>query len=329
MTTASRTPVGAAARAGLARLLARLEDAGYAFVAPTPATHALVAARLSRARPGNLRDMFGWGRAFTASDLDPVLIDDLTAAGGLRREEDRLYSRYRVSTLDGRLHLHSARASESQAVFLGPDSYRFVRFVTDALGERPWNRAVDLGAGAGAGALALSARRGQGEVVAIDVNPAALRCLEANAAHAGLPVTPVLGDGLAGTTGSFDLVIANPPYIAGRGGRTYRDGGGLYGAELALSWVGQALRRLSPGGRMLLYTGAPVVEGRDLVRAALIDLAAGAGAALGYEEIDPDVFGSSLRAPAYAEVERIAAVGAVLTREACEREPAPTPRQPA
>ena len=37
------------------------------------------------------------------------------------------------------------------------------------------------------------------------------------------------------------------------------------------------------------------------------------GARLVYEEIDPDVFGASLARPSYAEVERIAAVGAVVT----------------
>jgi hypothetical protein len=33
-----------------------------------------------------------------------------------------------------------------------------------------------------------------------------------------------------------------------------------------------------------------------------------------YEELDPDVFGGMLRRPAYDDVERIAAVGAVIRR---------------
>jgi len=48
------------------------------------------------------------------------------------------------------------------------------------------------------------------------------------------------------------------------------------------------------------------------VRAALADLTRRRGARLVYEEIDPDVFGASLARPSYAEVERIAAVGAVI-----------------
>ena len=56
------------------------------------------------------------------------------------------------------------------------------------------------------------------------------------------------------------------------------------------------------------------IDGRDVVRSALEELATEADLELGYEEIDPDVFAGVLRDPAYAEVERIAAVGAVLSR---------------
>lgn len=169
-------------------MLARLEAAGYAFVSPTPATHALVASRAPFARPGDLRDVFGWGRAFRAEDIGQKLFADIEAGDGLCREGDRFRCRHRVSTLEGRLHLHSARAGDPDAVFLGPDSYRFTRFLRHALAGAPaWKRAVDIGAGAGAGALALAARPNAGAVFATDINSAALRCLEINARHAGWP----------------------------------------------------------------------------------------------------------------------------------------------
>ena len=59
---------------------------------------------------------------------------------------------------------------------------------------------------------------------------------------------------------------------------------------------------------MLLYTGAAFTGGR----APLLDALRELDASVSVEEIDPDVFGEELEQPAYAEVERIAAIGAVI-----------------
>lgn len=299
----------------LVRLLDRLAADRYGFVAPTPSTAAAVAARRERARPDDLRDVLGWSLPFAPGDL-PDDVEELLRAGDvLRPDGELLRPGVRVSTVDGRLHLHSARGSEADAVFLGPDSYRFVRLLHETLDRRPgFTRALDIGAGAGVGALALAARAPLAEVAATDVNPRALRLTRINAVHAGQPLRVVEGSGLAGLTGPFDLVVANPPYIADSDKRTYRDGGEALGTAVALTWTREAVDVLAPGGRMILYTGAPVVEGRDLVRTGLTELAAARGLDLAYEELDPDVFGGTLRRPEYAAVERIAAVGAVLTR---------------
>lgn len=297
-------------------LLDRLAAAGYGFVTPTPSTHRLVAGRRDRARPGNLRDIFGWGLPFIASDLDDDLFRAMRAAQVLDPQAKLFRSRVRVSALDGALHLHSARSASPDAVFLGPDSYRFVRFLDAAVRDSDAPRTIlDIGAGAGAGALALARRFPEAQVAATDVNPLALEYLAANAAHARLLVTRCFGAGLeAAPAGAYDLIVANPPYIADPEDRTYRNGGGALGSDLALRWVETGLGRLAPGGRFALYTGSPIVEGRDLLKGELQRLAAARDARLTYEELDPDVFGGALRQPAYHEVERIAAVGAVLSR---------------
>ncbi len=297
--------------AALLELLSRLDAAGYDFVSPTPAVHGLVARRRRAEAPDLLRDILGWGRVFDPPLAPAWLLDALAKAGALEADGDGLRSRLRVSRLDGRLHLHSASSADEQAVFLGPDSYRYVRFLRQALSGASWRKALEIGVGAGAGALAIAALDPEASVVATDINPQALRLCRLNARHAGLLID--LRPGGFPAEGVWDLIAANPPYMAGRSGRLYRDGGGQYGAEVALEWANEALSRLAPGGRLLLYTGAPVVAGQDLVRTALATLADRRGARLVYEEIDPDVFGASLARASYAEVERIAAVGAVVT----------------
>ena len=52
----------------LADLLVQLRRAGYAFVTPTPGTHARVVARAGKDVARNLRDIFGWSLPF-----DPAL----------------------------------------------------------------------------------------------------------------------------------------------------------------------------------------------------------------------------------------------------------------
>jgi hypothetical protein len=97
-------------------------------------------------------------------------------------------------------------------------------------------------------------------------------------------------------------------------GRAYRDGGDLHGLRLSLNWAEEAMRRLPPGGAMLLYTGSAIVAGRDGFRQALEGSARALGCTLRYAELDPDIFGELLDEPAYREVERVAAVGAVLVK---------------
>lgn len=300
-----------AADAALLRILRRLSDAGYDFVMPTLATHAVVADRRQHARPGDLRDVFGWTRRFIANEVPADLLADMRQAEIVNEDGDQLRATLRVSRIEDRLHFHSANNRDDHAVFLGPDSYRFVRLLGTLDGPAP-RRAIDIGTGAGAGAMAVAARWPEAEVIGADINPRALRLMSVNAQHAGMSITPLESAGLDAVEGDFDLIVANPPFIAGQGGRVYRDGGGLYGAELAIDWVRAGIPRLSPGGRFVLYTGSPVVDGRDVVGDAVADFAG--DLEMTWDELDPDIFGGLLRRDDYRDVERIAAVGLTLRR---------------
>lgn len=302
------------AESALLELLAELARSGYHFVTCTPATHARVIARPGKREAADRRDIFGWSLPFEPDLLPNALRERLAAAGLLATEGRHLRSRIRVSSLGRHLLAHSAFPTDrADAVFFGPDSYRFAEFLRAELPRAgKVRRLVDFGAGAGAGAIAAAALLPGARLTLLDRNPLALRIAGVNARHAGLTVERVEGTTLDAVTGPIDLVIANPPYIADEGGRAYRDGGDLHGARLSLVWALAGARRLEPGGRMLLYTGSAIVDGRDILREHLEAALPGLGCSLRYREIDPDVFGEELERPAYADVERIAVVGAVI-----------------
>ena len=89
----------------------------------------------------------------------------------------------------------------------------------------------------------------------------------------------------------------------------------MHGARLSFDWAVAAAGRLTPGGRLLLYTGSAIVDGSDGLRDALAARSEALDCTLDYREIDPDIFGEELDEPPYADVERIAAVGVILTKK--------------
>ncbi len=297
----------------LAALLHKLSGNGYDFTTVSPATHARVLAHKDEA--ADLRDIFGWNLPFRPEQLPPGMLELLTAANAVEDGGDSLKSRVRVARLGDHLFLHSSYPTEEDdAVFFGPDTYRFAAFVKEELGRLGHSRhIVDIGAGSGAGGIVAAALLQHARCTLSDVNPAALRLAAANAAHSGVDVELVEGSGLSSVKGPVDLILANPPYMADSKSRAYRDGGGLLGAELSLEWALEASNRLEPGGTMLLYTGVAIVEGRDRLKEAL-ESRPPPDCTLRYSEIDPDIFGEELERDTYSEVERICAVTAVIRK---------------
>lgn len=302
----------------LLQLGRRLRADGYRFTCVTPATHARNNAREGSERARTLRDVFGWSRPFAPGLISADELQQLQAAQVLTGEGDLLRSTVRWSSLDDLLLVHSAFPTDaSDAVFFGPDSYRFAQVIHDHLQRtpKPVQHAVDIGCGTGVGALLIARAAQHAQVSAVDINPQALRYTAINAALAGvgnLSVEP--SDLLDGISGTFDLIVANPPYMLDASERVYRHGGGALGAQLSLRIVEQACERLSPAGTLLLYTGVAIVEGRDALLEAIRLRLAGPQWSWVYREVDPDVFGEQLLEPGYERVERIAAVALTVTR---------------
>lgn len=298
-------------------LLGALQARGYAFVTATPATHARILARPGRQQAGSVADVFGWSMSFGDGILDDELVGLARSAGILEPAgEGRERSSVRVSTLHGRLFVHSAYPTDAQdSVFFGPDSYRFADLIAAELAEcRPGSRIVDIGTGAGVGAIVAAARCPDAIVTMTDINRQALRLAHINAAHNRVEADCILSDKLDGVAAGIDVALANPPYIIDSHGRDYRDGGDLHGGQASLDMAVAAAKRLAPGGRLILYTGSAIIDGRDPLRDVLTSALAMHGCDLAYREIDPDVFGEELENEAYADVDRIAIVAAIATK---------------
>jgi methylase of polypeptide subunit release factors len=302
----------------LVRLGRDLLAQGYRFTTITPASHNLIQARPQQ-RPPTPRDIFGWSLPFTAADLPDNLLAGLAAADALVEAAGRLRSAVRFSTLGDQIFLHSGfPTAQADAVFFGPDTYRFARAVGHAivtLATRPEMRILDVGSGSGAGGLHAASllRRAAPRVTLTDINHCALRFSRINAALNHVAHVAVIESDLYDSLdGAFDLIIANPPYLVDPLARLYRHGGGEFGSALSVRIAEEGIGRLAPGGRLVLYTGSAIVDGVDALHETLRDRLSHRAVQFTYEEIDPDVFGEELEHVPYDRVDRIAVVAATI-----------------
>ncbi len=302
--------------AALLQIARAVQATDYEFTTPTPATYARVNARPGFEQAQTLRDVFGWSRPFQDEVVGSDILGQMQAAGILTQAEDGKRSAIRLSSLNGLLFVHSAYpTTAADAVFFGPDTYRFARAILAHLKQaRPVGRAVDIGCGSGAGAILVARAHPDAEVIAVDINASALQLTEVNAVLAGVRISAVNSDLLSSVPGVFDLIVSNPPYLVDPDARAYRHGGGFLGAGLSLAILDGALDRLAAGGTLLLYTGAAIVNGADPFKAVATARLGGSGMTWTYEELDPDVFGEELEGGAYTSADRIAAVLLTITK---------------
>jgi len=130
--------------------------------------------------------------------------------------------------------------------------------------QREFSSLVDLGTGSGAIALAIKRERPGARVVAVEASAAALAVAQRNAVKHNLEIDFRHGrwfEPLAGER--FDIVLANPPYVA-EGDPHLPDLGfepraaltsGADGLDAIREIVREAPRHLAPGGWLLLEHG--------------------------------------------------------------------------
>ncbi len=230
----------------------------------------------------------------------PRLDAELLLAHSLEWPRSRLYSQaQRALSPEARaqfLELLAARASgRPVAYLLGRQEFWSLDFELgdDCLVPRPETeslvelalaepdgprRVLDLGTGSGVIAIAIKRERPDWEVSAVDCSPGALRWARHNAARHDADVTFLEGRWFEPVSGRrFDLILANPPYIAHgdphlealRHEPTQALVAGADGLADIRHICEQASAYLSPGGMLALEHGMDQAAAvRELLQAA-------------------------------------------------------------
>ncbi len=146
-------------------------------------------------------------------------------------------------------------------------------------------RVLDLGTGSGCIAITLALEQAALQVTAIDASAAALAVAKTNAERLGATLRLLRSDWFAALAGEqFDLIVANPPYIAAAdshlaaGDLRHEPAAALASGADGLAdlrrIIAEAPPHLAPGGRLLLEHGYDQAEAvYDLLeQAGLIDI---------------------------------------------------------
>ena len=139
----------------------------------------------------------------------------------------------------------------------GVDAVYLAAAAPAARGER----VLDLGAGAGVASFCLGARVAGLDLYGLEVQADYAALAEANGTAAGQPFTVYRGDVADPPADlraqSFDGVIANPPYFRAGSGIVSEAKEAAHREAVPLGvWIDCALRRLSPGGWMVMIQRA-------------------------------------------------------------------------
>lgn len=169
-----------------------------------------------------LRELAGVSRAALLAQPDRPLAPDALRA--LEPAAARLRGGEPLAYVLGWREFYGLRLEVGPQVLIPrPETELLVDFALQRLGALQEARVLDLGSGSGAIAIAVAHEREHARVHGVDASADALRVAAANAARllrprrAGGAIQWHLGDwmrALDAAPADFDLILANPPYVA-------------------------------------------------------------------------------------------------------------------
>jgi len=131
------------------------------------------------------------------------------------------------------------------------DSFLLLKVVD---GVTPGKSFLEMGPGTGL--LSIHAAKLGAQVTAADVSPHAVECTVRNAARNSVRLEVVRSDLFERIRGNFDVIVFNPPYLPGSASSTSwierAWSGGDEGSEVAVRFLNDAWRHLSPGGSIFM-----------------------------------------------------------------------------
>ena len=161
---------------------------------------------------------------------------------------------------------------DNRALVPRPETEQFVELVESRIENRE-SRIVDVGTGSGVIALSLAKKFPETQIFAVDISEDALALTRENATRLGLSGRVQLRKSnlLENLDESFDLIVANLPYIATRDRHTLSREvlhdpevalfAGARGDKLVRELIEQAPARLRPGGLLALEIGLDQSQG--------------------------------------------------------------------
>ncbi len=116
--------------------------------------------------------------------------------------------------LTGRAYFRDLQLSVDQRVLIPrPETEELVDLILAENPDTPLS-VLDIGTGSGAIAISLKKERPAWQLTASDISSDALSLAQDNASHYQLDITFIVSDVFSQLSGTFDMIVSNPPYIA-------------------------------------------------------------------------------------------------------------------